>query len=71
MLKLLPYIVVVGALLGVYSYGYNQGKQKQKIVYKEKVIEAGRKDIETDKRQEKWLAIGERDHIDWLYAGEF
>lgn len=70
--KLAPYLAAIGLLIGVFFYGVNVGKGKQKIVYQERIIEVGKRHIEIEKKQAK--IISSRANIDVvtiLRKGEF
>ena len=71
-LKLLPVIAAIAVVAGSFFYGVHIGKGKQKIIYQEKIIEAGQRHVEIEKKQGQIRA--NRSNIDIiaiLQSGEF
>lgn len=71
-LKIAPYLAAVALLVGVFFYGVNVGKGKQKIIYQDRIIEASNRHAKIEKKQSEIIA--NRDNvniIDVLYKGNF
>jgi hypothetical protein len=72
LVKTLPYLAALGLLVGAFFYGVNVGKGKQKIIYQDRIIEAGERHVEIEKEQARIIANRANvDVINILHEGGF
>jgi hypothetical protein len=71
-LKLTPWLLALLLGVGGFFYGVSVGIKNQKVVYQEKIIEAGARHVEIEEKQSKYVATrGQRLHLDELRKGTF
>lgn len=72
LLKLAPYAIGALVVIGAFLYGVSVGKKNQKVIYQTKIIEAGKRHAEIEKKQGERVANrGLRIHISKLRGGNF
>ena len=70
--KLTPWLLALLLGVGGFFYGVSVGIKNQKVVYQEKIIEAGARHAKIENEQSKYVATrGQRLHINELRKGTF